>query len=547
MSQTHLTQHLPPVESFGTLAIHAGQEPEQFPGWSVVAPISMSVTFKQEAPGKYKEFEYSRSGNPTRKALEAQFAALAAGKHALVWASGLAGTMGILQLLRPGDHVVAMNDLYGGTNRMFRRIATPMGLLFDFVDATNPANVAAAMRSSTKLVWIETPTNPLLQIADIRAIAAIVRRHPSAMLVVDNTFMSSYFQRPLELGAHVEFASVTKYYNGHSDVIMGVTITRDDSIGERLRFLQFAAGYVPSPFDCYLVNRGLKTLHLRMRAHQENGLACALFLQASSKVEHVLYPGLPSHPGHAVAKQQTSGFSGMISFRIAGGLNEATAFLKACNIFILGESLGAVESLCEHPAIMTHASIVKEERDRLGITENFIRLSCGVEDTLDLLADLHQALEKAVPHRGSSPNPAEFLAAHRKAQAGAVVAAASAPAPAAAAAAEDAGAASVPPPTPGQGENGAVLNPYRRGRVPAGTIPHPSARFEIVEDTLTTTTTSAASASATPNPYARGRVPGGTMPHPGLRFEGGLDAATDGASGQRGKNPPGGKASVVLG
>eukprot|EP00048_Salpingoeca_helianthica_P014914 m.224207 g.224207 ORF g.224207 m.224207 type:complete len:496 (+) comp16420_c0_seq1:17-1504(+) len=493
--------HLPPFSSFGTLAIHAGQDPENFPGNAVVAPISMSVTFKQEAPGVYKEFEYSRSGNPTRKALEEQFAAIASGKHALVWASGLAGTMGILQMLLPGDHVVAMNDLYGGTNRMFRRIATPQGLLFDFVDATNPAKVEAAMRPNTKLVWIETPTNPLLQICDIRAIAAIVRRFPNAMLVVDNTFMSSYFQRPLELGAHIEFASVTKYYNGHSDVVMGVTITRDDKIGEKLRFLQFAAGYVPSPFDCFLVNRGLKTLHLRMRQHQVNAFAVATFLQASPKVVGVLFPGLPTHPNHLVAKTQSTGFSGMISFRIRGGVDEAARFLKACKVFTLGESLGAVESLCEHPAIMTHASISKDERERLGITDNFIRLSCGVEETIDLLEDLDQALKAAVP-AGTNPSPADFVHAYQKTLGG------------------DASAVAPVPTT---------------SAIPAAAA-------------AAAATTTAATAPSTPaNPYARGRVPAGTMPHPAARFENPPPPPTDEASGQRGKNPPGGKGNFVFG
>jgi len=484
----------------------------------------MSTTFKQEAPGKFKEFEYSRSGNPTRKALEAQFAAITNGKHALVWASGLAGTMAILQLLKPGDHVVAMNDLYGGTNRMFRRLAMPQGILFDFVDATDPSKVEAALRQNTKLVWIETPTNPLLQVCDIKAIAAIVKRHRNSILAVDNTFMSSYFQRPLELGAHIEFASVTKYYNGHSDVIMGLTSTSDDSIAERLRFLQFAAGYVPSPFDCYLVNRGLKTLHLRMKAHQQNGLAVASFLAASTKVTKVLYPGLPSHPNHHIAKKQSTGFSGVLSFRINGGLKEATNFLKACQVFILGESLGAVESLCEHPAIMTHASIVKEERERLGITDSLIRLSCGVEETIDLLQDLYQALE-ASGAPGSSPKPAEFLAQYSN---GAI----------------SVSAASAGDAQPDDSGSAAPTNPYARGRVPGGTMPHPASRFEIPAEAPQVTTTTS-TGPVTPNPYARGRVPGGTMPHPGARFE--IDPPPPSAGGMRGKNPPGGKGSFVFG
>ncbi|EDQ84622.1 uncharacterized protein MONBRDRAFT_12618 [Monosiga brevicollis MX1] len=361
-------------EGFATDAVHAGQEPENFKHWPCVPPISLATTFKQPTPGVTQGYEYSRGGNPTRAALETAFASICGGKKAFVWASGLAGTQAVLQLLKAGDHVLACDDLYGGTNRMLRRIAAPLGLEFDFYPTSDPEAFAAQIKPNTKLVWIESPTNPLLQVTDIRAVAKLVKAK-GCTLVVDNTFMSAYFQRPLELGADIEFASVTKYYNGHSDVVMGLTVTKDEALAERLQFIQFAAGAVPSPFDCYLVNRGLKTLHLRMEAHAKNAMAVARYLEAHPKVTQVMYPGLPSHPNHEVAKSQATGFSGMVAFRIRGDLKASETFLKTVKVFTLAESLGAVESLAELPAIMTHASVPAEQRAELGISDSLIRLS----------------------------------------------------------------------------------------------------------------------------------------------------------------------------
>lgn len=398
---------LPPFKSFGTTAVHAGQDPEDNAAWAVIPPISMASTFKQPSPGvTQQEFDYSRAGNPTRKALETGLAGICGAKHAFAFASGLAGTVSILQMLKSGDHVVAMNDLYGGTNRLFRRVMSKFNLEFSFVDARVADNIHKALKPNTKLVWIETPSNPLLSVTDIRAVAAITKR-AGVLLVVDNTFMSPYFQRPLALGADIEFASCTKYLNGHSDCVMGMAATNSDTIAEQLKFLQLASGGIPSPFDCFLVNRGLKTLHLRMKQHETNAFAVARFLESHPGVLSVLYPGLPSHPGHAVAKSQCTGFSGMVSFRLRGGLEESKVFLQSCKVFTLAESLGGVESLAELPAIMTHASIAAPERAALGITDSLLRLSCGVEDTADLLDDLAQALAKALaPAASKTPAPA---------------------------------------------------------------------------------------------------------------------------------------------
>eukprot|EP00056_Hartaetosiga_gracilis_P019873 m.16453 g.16453 ORF g.16453 m.16453 type:complete len:498 (+) comp8002_c0_seq1:55-1548(+) len=403
--------HLPYFESFGTKAIHAGQEPEKWTSWAVTPPISLATTFKQPEPGVTKDkYEYSRGGNPTRECLEEAFAAICNGKKAFVWASGLAGTQAVLQLLRGGDHVLAIDDLYGGTNRLLRRLAEPMGITADFVSTADADEFVKAMTPKTKIVWIESPTNPLLQITDIRKIAKKVKEYnKDCILVVDNTFMSSYLQRPLDLGADIEFASVTKYYNGHSDVLMGLTVCKNDDIIEKLQFIQFAAGAVPSPFDCYLVNRGLKTLHLRMEAHSKNAMAVASFLEAHPKVRSVNYPGLKSHPHHEIATRQCTGFSGMVTFRIKGGLEESKKFLQSCKVFTLAESLGAVESLAELPCIMTHASVPAKQRIELGITDDLIRLSVGVEDTLDLLKDVDQALHVSVAGRVRCPDPHDFV------------------------------------------------------------------------------------------------------------------------------------------
>jgi cystathionine gamma-lyase len=385
-----------PFPHFATKALHAGQEPEQWKSMAVVPPISLSTTFKQVEPGKHGGFEYSRSGNPTRNVTEACVASLEDGKHGMLFSSGLGATMCVTHLLSAGDHIVAMNDLYGGTNRYFRQIASRMNINTTFVDATIAENVKNAIQPNTKMVFIETPTNPMMQIVDIQAVCDVAHQQANIFVVVDNTFATSYFQRPLNLGADVVLHSLTKYMNGHSDVVMGALITNNDSIHDKIRFLQNAIGPVPSPFDCFLVNRGLKTLAVRMKEHQRNGLAIAHYLEKDPRVEKVLHPGLPSHPQHDMAKKQMQGYSGMVSFYIKGGLEEATVFLSSLKVFTLAESLGGFESLAEHPAIMTHASVVKEERDALGIHDNFIRLSVGLEDIEDLVADVDHALTCAM-------------------------------------------------------------------------------------------------------------------------------------------------------
>ncbi|XP_046446163.1 cystathionine gamma-lyase-like isoform X2 [Daphnia pulex] len=382
--------------TFATRAIHDAQDPEQWDAMPVVLPISLATTFKQDAPAEFRSYEYGRSGNPTRTTFEKVLASLEGAKHGLTFASGLAASTTIVHLLSAGDHIVSMDDLYGGTNRYLRKVADRMNIKTTFVDATNPENVEKAIQENTKLVWVETPTNPTLKLVDIAAVAEIVHKRENILLVVDNTFLSSYFQRPLELGADIVMHSLTKYMNGHSDVIMGAAMTNDDDVHTRLRFLQNAIGPVPSPFDCFLVNRSLKTLHLRMREHMKNGLAVARYLENHPCVERVIHPGLPSHPQHELAKRQCYGHSGMITIYIKGGLPESRAFFKALKVFTLAESLGGYESLAELPALMTHASVCAEERATLGITDNLIRLSVGLEDVGDLIADLDQALKAAV-------------------------------------------------------------------------------------------------------------------------------------------------------
>jgi len=383
--------------TFATRAIHIAQEPEQWTSMAVVPPISLATTFKQDGPADFRMFEYGRSGNPTRNVLEKVLASLEGAKHGFAFASGLATSTSIVHMLNAGDHIVSMDDLYGGTNRYLRKVAERMNIHTTFVDATDPENVASAIRENTKLVWIETPTNPTLKLVDIAAVAEIVHRREEQpiILVVDNTFLSSYFQRPLELGADIVMHSLTKYMNGHSDVIMGAAMTNSDDLHGRLRFLQNAIGPVPSPFDCFLVNRSLKTLHVRMREHMKSGLAVARFLEGHPCVERVIHPGLPSHPQHELAKRQCYGHSGMITFYIKGGLDESRAFFKALKVFTLAESLGGYESLAELPALMTHASVSVEERKVLGISDNLIRLSVGLEDVGDLISDLDHALKSA--------------------------------------------------------------------------------------------------------------------------------------------------------
>ena len=371
---------------FDTLAIHAGQKPDPVSG-AVMTPIVLSSTFAQDGPGQHKGFDYSRAGNPTRDALEGCFAALEGAKHAIAFGSGCAATTTILLSLQSGDHVVVGDDLYGGTFRIFDKVVKQFGIRATFLDMSDAKKVEAAIRPETKMIWMETPSNPLLKIFDIAAIADIAKKK-NLMLAVDNTFATPALQNPLALGATMAVHSSTKYLNGHSDVVGGVAMTSDEALAEKLRFLQKAAGAVPSPFDCYLVLRGLKTLGVRMRQHVESAKAIAEWLTSHPQVEKVLYPGLAKHAGFAVAQKQMSGPGGMISFELRGGIPAATAFLKALQIFACAESLGGVESLAEHPAIMTHASIPAENRRALGIGDGLIRLSIGIEDVGDLRTDL---------------------------------------------------------------------------------------------------------------------------------------------------------------
>ncbi|XP_038157628.1 cystathionine gamma-lyase [Cyprinodon tularosa] len=387
-------------KSFATDAIHIGQEPEQWTSMAVVPPISLSTTFKQLSPGNHAGFEYSRSGNPTRNCLEKAVAALDGAKYCLAFASGIAATLTITHMLKKGDGIVCMDDVYGGTNRYFQRVASGFGLETTFADCTKPELLKAALKPNTKLVWLETPTNPMMKVVDIRACSQLVHEHnKDIVVVVDNTFMSAYFQRPLALGADICMYSATKYMNGHSDVVMGLVSVNREDLNERLRFLQNAIGGVPSPFDCYLCNRGLKTLHLRMEQHFKNGMAAARFLEADPRVEKVIFPGLPSHPQYEVMKKQCTGCPGMITFYIKGKLEHATTFLSNLKMFAVAESLGGYESLAEHPAIMTHASVPEKERATLGISDTLIRLSVGLEDAADIIEDLDQALNAAHPKK----------------------------------------------------------------------------------------------------------------------------------------------------
>lgn len=375
---------------FGTLAIHAGQSPEPVTG-AVMTPIFQTSTYAQTSPGQHKGYEYSRTDNPTRTAYQSCVAALEDAKHALAFSSGLATTDAVLHLLKSGDHVVSCDDVYGGTFRIFDKVFKKMGIEFTFVDLSDLKKAEAAFKPNTRMLWMESPTNPMLKILDIAALTDLAKKK-NAISVVDNTFMSSYFQKPLRLGADIVVHSITKYMNGHSDVVGGVLATSQDPLYTELKFLQNAIGAVPAPMDCFLVMRGLKTLHVRMERHEKNAMELAHFLERHPKIEKVIYPGLESHPQHALAKKQMSGFGGMITFFIRGGLTEARSFLEKVKIFALAESLGGVESLIEHPAIMTHASIPAETRKTLGIHDNLIRISTGIEDIQDLKADLTQAL-----------------------------------------------------------------------------------------------------------------------------------------------------------
>jgi cystathionine gamma-lyase len=379
---------------FETLAVHAGQPPDPRSG-AVMVPVVLSSTFAQEGPGRHKGWEYSRSGNPTRDALEACYAALEGARHGFAFASGLAATDAVLHLLQAGDHVLASDDVYGGTFRILDKVHRRHGVGFDQVDMTDLDAVERAFRPTTRLVWIESPTNPLLKIADVAAIARMARAR-GAVSVVDNTFATPWFQRPLELGADVALHSATKYLNGHSDVVAGAVMTSVESVAERLRFVQNAAGAVPSPMDCYLVLRGLKTLPLRMARHAESALRIARWLEDHPQVERVHHPGLASHPQHDLAARQMKGFGGMLSFVIRGGLPAARTFLETVRLFACAESLGGVESLIEHPAIMTHASVPAAQRAALGISDGLIRVSVGIEHVEDLLADLEAGFAAAL-------------------------------------------------------------------------------------------------------------------------------------------------------
>jgi cystathionine gamma-lyase len=386
-----------PKLALETLAIHAGQSPDPTTG-AVMTPVYLTSTYAQSSPGVHKGFEYSRSQNPTRFALEACLAALEGGKHGFAFASGLAATDCVLHLLDAGAHVVASDDVYGGTFRIFDKVFRRLGIGFTHVDMTDPASVERAMRPETRLVWIESPTNPMLKIVDLRAVAAIAGAR-GARTVVDNTFATPFFQRPLEHGIDLVVHSMTKYLNGHSDVVGGAIVTSDEALAERIRFLQNAVGGVAAPMDSFLVLRGLKTLHVRMERHAANALALARFLEGHPQVEKVTYPGLPSHPQHALARRQMRGSGGMLSFVIRGGLPAARAFLEALRIFACAESLGGVESLAEHPAIMTHASVPRETRQQLGIADGLVRLSVGIEAIDDLVADVERGFAAAARAR----------------------------------------------------------------------------------------------------------------------------------------------------
>jgi len=377
---------------FDTLSVHAGQSPDPATG-ALATPIYQTSTYAQDAPNVHKGFDYSRAANPTRQALEENLAALEGVPYGVAFSSGLAGTSAILNLLKSGDHVVAANDMYGGTYRLFRQLYEKYGIGFDFVDATRPDVIRAAMKKETKLVWIETPSNPLLKITDIRAASAVAHAG-GALLAVDSTLATPYIQRPFELGADLVLHSTTKYLNGHGDVIGGAVLAKDKSLFEQLKFWQKSVGSVPSPLDAYLVLRGIKTLSLRMEKHSRNAQAVAEFLEGHPAIEAVHYPGLPSHPQHALAKKQMRLFSGMISVELKASFEQSMAFASGLRVFALAEDLGGVRSLVCHPASMTHASVPREERLRNGFSDELIRLSVGIEDSQDLIEDLKKALDK---------------------------------------------------------------------------------------------------------------------------------------------------------
>lgn len=377
---------------FDTRAIHAGQTPDPSTG-AVMTPIYATSTFKQSAPGVHQGYEYSRTKNPTRTAYEDCLASLESGKQGFAFASGMAAINTVVDLLNQGDHVIATNDLYGGTFRLFDKVKTrTSGMSFSFVDMTNTQHIEAAIRPETKMIWVETPSNPMLKLANLREIAALAKRH-NLITVADNTFATPWIQRPIEMGFDIVLHSATKYLNGHSDVVSGAVVVGDNNdLCEKMAFLQNSCGAIAGPFDSFLLLRSLKTLSLRMERHCSNAKIIAEWLEKNPKISQVIYPGLASHPQHKLAKEQMSDFGGMISFVLKGDLATAHRFLERCELFTLAESLGGVESLIEHPAIMTHASVPAETRQSLGIVDGFIRLSVGIEHVEDLIMDLTSAL-----------------------------------------------------------------------------------------------------------------------------------------------------------
>ncbi len=377
---------------FATRAIHAGQDPDPTTG-AINVPIYQTSTYVQEEIGKHKGYEYARTGNPTRTALESCLASLEGAKYGLCFGSGLAATMNVMNLLSQGDHVVVGDDVYGGTFRIFDKVLARYGVKFSWVDSRDVKNIEQAINKDTKMVWLETPTNPLLQIIDIKAIADLAKAK-GLLTVVDNTFASPYLQNPITLGADIVVHSSTKYLGGHSDVVGGAILTSHEEAYQSMKFHQNAVGSVPGPMDCYLVLRGVKTLAIRMDAHEKNAMAVAKFLSDKPAVERIIYPGLPQHPQHDLAKKQMSGFGAMVTIVIKGGLKNANAFASSTKLFALAESLGGVESLICHPVSMTHGSIPKDVREARGIVDGLVRLSVGIEDVDDLLADIEQALAK---------------------------------------------------------------------------------------------------------------------------------------------------------
>lgn len=373
-----------------TSCVHAGVEPEPQTG-AIMTPIFQTSTYVQKVPGEHRGYDYSRAGNPTRTALESSLAALEGASHAITFASGMAAEQAIAQILDPPARVILSDDAYGGTGRLFRRLFAKYGIELDFLDLRNLDELGRRVDERTRLIWVETPTNPLMRIVDVAGVAEIAQRFRTTV-VVDNTFSSPILQRPLALGANLVVHSSTKYIGGHSDLLGGVVMTNDEQLAEKIRFVQFAAGAVPSPFECFLLLRSIKTLALRMERHSANGLAFARALEKTSAFEKVIYPGLASHPQHALARRQMSGFSGIVSAYLPGGMERVSRFLSRLRLFALAESLGGVESLVDHPQVMTHASVPPELRERLGINANLVRFSLGIEDAGDLIGDLRQAL-----------------------------------------------------------------------------------------------------------------------------------------------------------